>query len=294
MNKGEAHWSKMSAAWKHVGPPLRPSPSEQALFNQLIEYGHPNTSGENLALILGVTAELLQLNWPSDTRVLALDSSPEMIGRVWPGDKSAAIAGSWTQAPFRTGSLDTIVLDGGFGLLPYPDGQKSLLLEICRLLSPGGLFVVRLFAPSGRTDSLDLIRADINSQAVQSLDELKFRLWGVLQQEPISGVRPADVVAMIDQFVEETGWQATTRNWQPEHLKTLDFHRQSKACYHLVDAEAFAKLVRQVSGLDVISVQYPDHKFGGSCPIVCVQRQASDERDQAALPKSRTGGRDDK
>ncbi|MDA0978822.1 MAG: hypothetical protein O3B72_09710, partial [Proteobacteria bacterium] len=95
MSRATTHWSRMSAAWKHVGSPLRPSPADQALFNRMIKDRHPAPQEQPLALILGVTAELCFLDWPPGTGLFALDSSPEMIAHVWPGDRSSVVAGAW-------------------------------------------------------------------------------------------------------------------------------------------------------------------------------------------------------
>ncbi len=272
MTDNLAHWPRMATTWRLVGPPLRPSPEDIELFERgVARCTHDPVQGVR-ALILGVTPELFLLRWPAGAIVCALDGSREMIKAVWPGPASSAILGSWTCAPIADASQDVIVCDGGFGMLSYPEGQRTLLSEVRRMLAPGGIFIVRLFAPAGLTGSLADIAAGLNAGMIESLDALKLRLWGALQSDHATGVRPRDVVAKIEEMAGGLDRLVRGQSWSAEHVATLELHRSSNAVYHLTDANELIRMAESC-GFERQSVESPDHSFGDCCPVVSVRRR---------------------
>jgi SAM-dependent methyltransferase len=273
-----AHWPGIARSWHLVGPPLRPSPEEIELFERSImrwAQGAQQTK-EIQALILGVTPELFLLRWPEAMVVRALDASSEMINAVWQGPKGSAVSGSWTAAPIADASQHVIVCDGGFGVLSYPHGQRALLAEASRMLAPGGIFIVRLFAPGGLTGSVSEIAADLNAGSIASLDSLKLRLWGALQTDLSIGVRPRDVVARIEDMAEETAggldYLVSGLGWSSDHVATLALHRRSDAVYHLTDADGLIAMA-ELSGFEPLAVESANSPFGNCCPVVSLRRR---------------------
>lgn len=255
-----------------MGPPLRPAAPDLALFEQAIAAWQEDGPGAPGALILGVTPELCSgLHWPPGTRLAALDSSVDMIEAVWPGPADLARVGSWTDMPFPQASRDIILCDGGFGLLSIAD-QHRLLREVARVLSPHGMFAVRLFAPMGRTGSLEAIVADLHGRRVASLDQLKLRLWGALQESAAAGVRPRDVVARIHAMSDDGRFLVEQLGWNPEHVDRLHVHSGSTAEYHLTDESGLAEMVDALPELQVHAIAHPDYAYGECCPVVTVRR----------------------
>jgi SAM-dependent methyltransferase len=256
-----------------VGPPLRPAGPDLAQFNRAIADWHASAQRVPAALILGVTAEFFTaLAWPEGTTVAALDGSPDMIAAVWPGPKHLALAGSWTDMPDQRSCRDIILCDGGFGLLSL-QGQQRLLEEVARVLSPGGVFAVRLFAPMGRTGTLEEVARDLRTGQVASLDQLKLRLWGALQASAASGVRPRDVVAHIHAMTDGGRFLVEQLGWNAEHVDRLSVHRDSTAVYHLTDEYGLLGMLAAVPELECLSVSRPAYAFGDACPVVTLRRR---------------------
>jgi SAM-dependent methyltransferase len=273
VNAGTGHWPRIARSWKLVGSPLRPAGADLALFNRVIGQWHANAARPANALILGVTAELFSgLAWPQGTKVAALDGSPDMIAAVWPGSRELARVGSWTDMPDPDASRDIILCDGGFGLLSLPD-QQRLLEEVARVLSPRGVFAVRLFAPMGRTGSLAEVVRDLRAHQVASLDQLKLRLWGALQTSAASGVRPRDVVEHIHAMSDAGRFLVEQLRWNAEHVDRLGVHRESTAVYHLTDEDGLAGMLEAVPELETLSVARPGYAFGDACPVVTLRRR---------------------
>jgi SAM-dependent methyltransferase len=263
----------MARLWQLVGPPLRPSPGDLVVFQDTIAAWHAANARTPRALILGVTPEFCQLRWPVGTSLHALDGSREMIEAVWPGPPAAALPGSWTAMPLAQGCCDIVVCDGGFGLLSYPEGQTKLLRELHRVLSPGGIFAVRLFAPTRQVGTVEQVFAKLDAGGIASLDALKLHLWGALHGDQGQGVRPQEVVANILAAVGEFDRLAENHGWPLEHVRSLAMHCQSTAIYHLTDA---AELVRMASialgGFEPVGITEPDYELGAWCPIVTLRR----------------------
>ncbi len=274
MNDEQAHWPKIATRWHLVGPPLRPSKEDIALFERSIGNLENPTEGIR-GLILGVTPELYQLRWPRGSTVRALDGSLEMIKAIWPGPADSALLGSWTAAPVAGSSQNVILCDGGFGVLSFPHEQRQLLTEVRRMLAPGGIFVVRLFAPAGRTGSIADISADLHAGLIESLDMLKLRLWGALQKTLVDGVKPREVVANIEEMSGGLDRLVVDHGWSAEHVATLELHRDSNSVYHLANAEELVRMTEEVSGFEVVSIESADYSYSDCCPLVTLRRENS-------------------
>lgn len=195
-----------------------------------------------------------------------------MIQAVWPGPPELASVGSWTDMPHPDGSRDLIFCDGGFGLLSVDD-QRRLLREIARVLTPRGVFAVRLFAPMGRTGTLSQIADDLHAHRIASLDQLKLRLWGALQTDVSSGVRPRDVVARIHAMSDAGRFLVEQLGWSSGHVERLSVHLGSTAVYHLANEHDLAGMLVELPSLALLSVARPDYVYGDACPIVTLQRR---------------------
>lgn len=269
------HWERMAALWRLVGPPLRPAAADLAIYQEVVDRMVASIGAPLCTLVLGVTPELHGLRWPAGAQVRALDSSAQMIEAIWPGASDTATVGSWTAMPFEGGAFDLLLCDGGFGLLDHAAGQARLLAEARRVLVPGGMLAVRLFAPQGRTGTMAEIFGDLDRGRIASLDALKLRLWGAMQRSAAAGVRPREVAARI---LEACGsWErlAQRQGWPVEHVRALELHRGNTACYHLVDAEEFVRMACGDAGADgftAAGTHRPEHAFGDCCPVVVLRR----------------------
>lgn len=273
------HWSRIARLWQLVGPPLRPAAQDLAAFRAALARWRGCAGQPPRALVLGVTPELHALDWPTGTSLRALDGSRQMIDAVWPGPEGSAILGSWTAMPLASASCDIVLCDGGFGMLPYPEGQTALLRELHRVIAPGGLFAVRLFAPRGRTGTVDEILARLARGDIASLDALKLQLWGALHGSPEQGVQPRKVAAKIVAAAGSLERLAAEHRWSAEHVLSLEIHRDNPASYFLTDAAELVRLATiDQGGFECLDIAEPGYEMGACCPLVTLRRLAQERR----------------
>jgi SAM-dependent methyltransferase len=259
-----SHWRKAHRHWRHVGSPLRPDAEECGLFSRALR----DVEGGATALVLGSTSELANLSWPEETRVLAVDSSHEMLSHRWPGLGCRA---QWTALPLPDRSLEVVLCDGGVGLLPYPEGQRELAAELGRVIRPGGTFVVRLFHPAGPRESVEAVLAA--APTLPDLNAFKFRLWMALLRSPEEGVRPRDVYALIhEQAGGDLRRLAREYGWPEEHVLALNLHRGSEARYCWSNPEQVGALF--ADWFEGGTVWNAAHPFGDQCSILALTRAA--------------------
>ncbi|MCW8828928.1 MAG: class I SAM-dependent methyltransferase, partial [Gammaproteobacteria bacterium] len=140
-------WRAHARQWQRVGAPLRPTQEDGEL---LLALSAPALSESVCArlLVMGVTPEVVQLEWPSHVGLLAVDHSQEMIDSVWRPHHSIPSAvkqASWQSMPLEDDSVDSAVGDGCLTVLPSLADYESVFTEVARVLRPGGSLVLRCF-----------------------------------------------------------------------------------------------------------------------------------------------------
>lgn len=255
---------RAASHWHHVGPPLRPHPTELELFRAAL----PRTPSPRV-LLLGVTPEIHALPWPSGTDLFAVDRSVDMIEQVWPGSPDRALLAAWTALLFPDESFDAALCDNGLAMLPYPAPQAGVAAELGRVLRPGGRCVMRIFVPPDERESPDDVLADLDR--IPDLNVLKFRLWMALHESASDGVRRHDVWQRIhDATGGDLAALASRTGWPEPYVLALDVHRNSEARYHFSGVDEVRELFGD--GFSLESVQYPNHAFGDACPVVELRR----------------------
>jgi SAM-dependent methyltransferase len=264
---GVGHWAEISQRWAQVGPPLRPSNDDIAVFKRVIcDWTAPR------ALIFGVTPELYCLPWPAQTDLRAVDNTRRMIDNIWPGERDRVVCGDWRSLPFQSGSRDIVLCDGGFHLVSYPQGQMRFVESVRNVLSPGGICAIRLFVPPRAPEEVPIVLEDLLAGKIDHLNFLKLRLGMAMQPDPAVGVRLGDVWSKVDGL---GAWPelAVRTGWPLEHLRSLDSYRDSDSRYCFVTpSQVEGIFTRVVGGFVLQSLVYPSYEMGDRCPIIVFRR----------------------
>jgi len=185
-------WDAQFEVFKTMTPPLRPHISEieimQGLVNSLKESGD---GCPPQALILGLTPEYLGLDWPEESRVVVVDRSRHVAQEWWPGDipgRRELVMSDWLEMPFDDREFDLILGDGVFNFMTYPIGFKTFSMDLSRLLRPGGLLGVRVFAlPDPPEDPEELVAEFYRSDEIDYFG-YRFRIAQSIQETPEQGL----------------------------------------------------------------------------------------------------------
>jgi SAM-dependent methyltransferase len=268
------HWQELARTWEHSGPPLRVSPQDVEGYAEALAT-HASNGRPLRALLLGVTPEIHGLPRPQPTDLVAVDRSAAMIAQVWPGAAESARCAEWTALPFPPASRDVALCDGGLHLLDHPRGQQELARSLRRVVVPGGLCVLRVFAPPARPESAAAVLADLREGAVRDLNVLKLRLAMALQHDPRRGVRVDDVWRAFREAEPDTARLVARTGWTPEHVETIDAYRGSDAVYHFVAVDDVVRIFgRDPGGFVLERVRTPTYLLGDRCPLVVLRRTA--------------------
>lgn len=271
-----SYWDLLAGQFQHQQSPLRPCAEDTRLVHEIIHgwYRRHFPSRVN-ALLFGVTPEIANLSWPTNTFLLAVEKSQVMIDIVWPGNipgQRQVVCGNWFDVKIKKHSLDLIFGDGFLTGLPYPRQYVEMAGIISRWLQPGGLLVARLFVRPEKKETMDAIMTDLAASRIARFDILKWRLAMAIQETAEQGVRVDDIYrawSEIDDLLpalsEQAGWPRATVNT----IKLYD-GRSDRYVFPTVKElnAAFSP------SLEPVSVTIPAYDFGQCCPILVYRRSA--------------------
>lgn len=265
------HWQAIARRWSQVGSPLRPAPEDVEIFQGIVDEWAA-THGSPRVLLFGVTPEIYQMAWPAGTDFAAVDRSEAMIGGVWPGPAEAVTCASWLEVPHEDASRDMMFCDGGLHLLPWPHDQRALAREVARLVSRGGLFVLRLFAPPSEHETPESVLADLLAGNIRDLNVLKLRLGMSLQEAHGRGVKLAKVWQTLATAAPDFPSLARRIAWPVEHLLAINSYKDSSDEYCFVTSEQAIETFCGEGNFEVVRIAYPEIVLGERCPILILRR----------------------
>ena len=275
MNNENDYWNYALEVFRHLGSPLRPEPAEISFMQQLVETrvadfprGH-----QSRALVLGVTSEIVGMNWPDAVEVTAVDESDSMIGEFWPGDVAGErrlIKGNWFDFPSPPHAFEFILGDGVFNIPQYPEGYTSLARRMAGLLKPGGVMIIRLFTQLDDRENPEDIIEEIKQRDHFDYWSMRYRficsLQASVQKGIFAGTYPTNRElerrgVTADAFIKKTQHkEIPVPDLPPEGLEGL-----------LINFPTKSQFIEAVEGhFDVVSIGYGKHLMADRCPIYCL------------------------
>lgn len=276
------HWQSIARQWALVGPPLRPSPQDVAFVESEVEAWVRRSGRAPRVLLLGVTPELCRMAWPAGTDLIGVDRSRDMIDAVWPGPPSAARCADWLslETVADAASRDVVLCDGGLHLLAHPAEQRALAQSLGRIVAPGGMAILRLFAPPARRESPEAVLADLAAGAVPNLNVLKLRLAMAMMADAATGVELDAVWHRLHEHEPDLEALAARLGWRTEHTMAINSYRGSKGRYHFVTRDEALDLFCSTGVFTLGRTDVPTYELGDRCPTIMLVRTAN----EAATP----------
>lgn len=259
------YWNEFARRWRHVGPPWRPAEEDSQILRAALD----QEAEPRRVLLLGVTPEIVTLDWPATVRLFAIDRNLAMLRLILPrpqGLDLTAICADWRDLPLDTHSMDLVVGDNPVTAFE-PFGQLARWVEeMHRVLRPGGVLALRFFLRPARPTSVEELFADLNAGHMPSVHSFKLRLFHALHGTLEQGVRPADLwETWQDHEINPT---ALPRNigWSEDYIRTLEIYRGSSVVYSFPTAEEMSAIM--ADRFIEISRHFPTYDQGDLFPTV--------------------------
>lgn len=235
MTEQQHHFNPYITFWDDFGPPLRPDRPTVQAYGELFQAAQPIADGAQV-MLMGVTPELANAPWLSQTQVTAIDHSPAMISTIWPGDRPnrKATTGDWFNLPIRPGSQDVVLGDGVLNFLTYPAEHQALAESLSCILRPGGHLIIRAFCAPQNPESPEQILRRAQRGELKNVHDFKLLLLGALQQGTVeTGVELAHAWQVFHAHFPEIQNCITQTGWSIQTIRTLDLYKDNPQRYYL-------------------------------------------------------------
>ena len=269
MSSPPDHWQQHARQWRHLASPLRPAPTDVAIFEEIAAAATPADPLCPRALLLGVTPELALMRWPTATRLLAIDRSAGMITLVWPRHRqpgALAILGNWRSPPVAAGTIDLIIGDGCFTILPYPEGYREVAGGLRQIMAPRASLALRFFVRPDRAEPMGKVLADLRAGRISSFHTCKWRLAAALHgPNGEDGVRLADIWQAWRE-ADYTPPPEAGPGWTEEAVATIGNYRGVETRYSFPTLaeirDIFGEYFREEA------CRYATYELAERCPIM--------------------------
>jgi hypothetical protein len=225
------------------------------------------------ALLLGVTPEIAEMNWPSPCQLVAVDKSEGMVSGVWPGDTPTrrATVGDWLELELAEAPFDLAVGDGVFSILDFPQGYARLAAALAGVVKSGGLLSLRLFCRPQPSEALTQVFGDLFSGAIGNFHIFKWRLAMALQGDATRGVRLADIWSAFREHARGVTEVAERCGWPEPVVGTIEGYRDVEDRYTFsTEREVVDSLA---GGFEHIETWRPSYELGERCPHLTFRRR---------------------
>lgn len=271
-----AYWEARAATWKVV-PPLSPSESDVGFYEARAAGKIPDDRRALRAMLLGVTAPIAAMRWPTGTRLVALDWAASMIRSVWPRDRVpggfAAVRGDWREIPLLSASLDFVAGDGCYSTFPDLEGPAAMNREVHRVLRPGGEFCLRCFRRPDESPPIATLFEWLFAGRFSNLDLFRWMLAMAVHGDSRDGVSVNAVWRVWREHVPDPQASRALFGWTQEALTNMQnwSHMETRYVFPtLAELEALAAPL-----FDIVACDIPVYEWGEQFPRLAMRRRAT-------------------
>ena len=268
-------WNVFLENVKRLRSPMRPDSSEiEAMSETVLRHlAARRFDGDVQLLVLGLTAALVEREWPARINMTVIERSETMVAGFWnaaAGTRKRLLTGDWWKTQFPPGSFHFVLGDGVFNLQDYPLGFRAMAKRISELLTPDGLAVIRVFIQMDEKESPEQLVSQYDAGEIRDFQQLRFRLGLALQPSAEEGIRVNP--PMFDRELAARGVDLDELYSRAENVTV----RQDKA---FDDPRYLIKVAYPTQGefemaiaphLAVAEVRNGTHPLAHCCPIYCL------------------------
>jgi len=263
-------WKHHAAHWQQVGSPLRPTEEDREIILTLSLPALSHSRNTSEVIVLGVTPELVQLNWPGNIRLQAFDHSAEMIASVWRPhfrNPSSVQQVRWQSMPLEDESVDLVIGDGCVTVLPCADDCRAVFAEASRVLKPTGLLVMRCFIRPERAESAEDVVTALYNGMIGSFHALKWRVAMAINPDGEFSVAVAGIHALFERLFPDRDQLAGYTGWSREAIDTIDAYSGTDIRYTFPTISELTELALPFAA--VVDARKGTYELAERCPILC-------------------------
>ena len=248
------HWAARSQHWGKIGPPLVPN-------QEVIDAFTASIPTDKKILMLGVTPQIAN----AYTHVTAVDFSPPMIERVWPGNTETkqAIEADWLTVDLADNQFEGLLGDGSINMVGYPHDIKFLFERSYRWLKPGGTFAMRFFTRYTEPVTKEYLLAEgLNP----TMGFSAYRRLLPMYVAEIDGKSCIHQYRMLEVF-DEMFPDRSILKWNPEHIKSMDSYKGTTTTSWFPSRQEILNFVHP-DAKDVHFIDAGTYELADACPIL--------------------------
>lgn len=231
-----------------------------------------NSEDISSVVILGVTPEVVQLPWPTNACLHAYDHSADMIASVWqPHFRNPSFVHQvrWQNMPLSDESVDLVIGDGCFSVLPCADEYRAVFAEAARVLKPFGRLVLRFFIRPELSESLeDIVTAVYNGQ-IGSFHALKWRVAMAIKPDHEFTIAVSNIYATFNKYFPDRTQLAEYTGWPYEAINTIDAYNVKDVRYTFPTMSEINLLLSPY--FDIVDIRHGSYELADRCPILSLQ-----------------------
>lgn len=275
MSIEEDYWKYSLEVFKTLTAPFRPEPAEITLMEQAVhKHCKAHFAAESVqALVLGVTEEIVGMEWPQGAQLTAVDQSRAMIDAFWPGDSPGQrrlVEGDWLHFPAEPHSFHFALGDAVFNIPDYPEGYAALSRRLASLLHPEGLLVVRVWTQPDPRERTEDVVAEIMERERYDYWSMRFRFVSSLQVDVHEGVWGGPLLTnryLAEHGISQEAFVAKTE-YQPIPLPAVLPEGLEGLRVSYPTLEQFIQAVS--AEFRVVDIGYGEHELARRTPVVCL------------------------
>lgn len=253
--------------------PWCPSPEDGRFLIEATAEALDRSRPSATVLILGVTPETLQLDWPGHADLIAADSSAEMIALDWrphPRLPSSVVEARWQRLPLCDATAAATVGDASLNALPGFEDYAAVLEEVARVLKPGGVLALRMFLRGERAESC---REVVDAAAAGAFPcGVGFRLRFAMAVAGESGILDfAHIPGRFDALVQDRAHLARLAGWSREDLDRIDIYGHNRTRINFPTETELRRLVEPRFALT--ELRYGHYDQAERCPTAVLLRR---------------------
>lgn len=224
-------------------------------------------------LVLGVTPEVIALDWSAAARQVTIDSSAGTIASSWqpnPRVASQAICAWWQEMPLETASIAAAVGDGSLNALTSFAEYPVVLAEAARVLRPDGLLVARCFLKPERRETPEDVMALALRGEFPIMSGFRFRLAMALAGQDGS-MALGQVPETIDRLAPDREALGEATGWTRAEIDLSDTGAGSPIRITFPTEAELGEMI--APHFELIDMQRGSYTQAEHCPTVTMRRR---------------------